>query len=143
VTVRSAPKSPVPQEVEAELQRVVERWRQLPLDHALSYAGRVRALVQSLADGVAQASGIPASAVPDLGPATLMDQLTVLVYDASAVAEATSGLARTGITALASRATPTGTPVTGTSETGKTVTGKTMLTSTLAHDLATLRRELR
>jgi len=86
VTVPRALGSPVPQEVATELQRVVERWRQLPLDHALSYAGRVRALVQSLADAVAEANGTPASLVPDLGPATLMDQLTVLVHDASAVA---------------------------------------------------------
>ena len=78
--------SPVPQEVSTELQRVVERWRQLPLDHALWYSGRVRALVQSLADTVAEAKGMAASAVPDCGPATLMDQLTVMVYDASALA---------------------------------------------------------
>jgi hypothetical protein len=65
---------------------VVQRWRQLPLDHALSYAGRVRALVQSLADQVAEATGVRASMVPDCGPATLMDQLTVMVYDASAAA---------------------------------------------------------
>jgi len=76
-----ARRSPVPQEVGAELQRVVERWRQLPLEHALSYAGRVRALIQTLADGVARASGVPASTVPDCGPATLMDQLSVMVYD--------------------------------------------------------------
>jgi hypothetical protein len=69
---------------------VVQRWRQLPLDHATSYSGRVRALVQSLADGVAQAAGVPASVVPDCGPATLMDQLTVMVYDVSAAAP-TSG----------------------------------------------------
>jgi len=74
----------VPQEVSDELQRVVERWRQLPIDHALSYAPRVRALVQALADQVAQATGAPTSEVPDHGPATLMDQLSVLVYDASA-----------------------------------------------------------
>ena len=95
MTEPGIPRSPVPQEVATELQRVVERWRQLPLDRALSYAGRVRALVQSLADAVAEASGTPASAapaVPDLGPATLMDQLTVLVHDANA-AEVTSTLA--------------------------------------------------
>jgi hypothetical protein len=63
---------------------VVQRWQQLPLDHALSYAARVHALVQSLADGVAQATGVPAAEAPDFGPATLMDQLTVMVYDASA-----------------------------------------------------------
>jgi len=62
---------------------VVERWRRLPLDHALSHAGRVRALVQYLADAVAEANGMARSVVPDLGPATLMDQLTVMVHDAS------------------------------------------------------------
>ena len=111
-------RSPVPQEVATELQRVVDRWRQLPIDHALSYAGHVRVLIQSLADAVATgegmrdgtgdgtADGVPVSAlqaVPDLGPATLMDQLTVMVHDASAAA----------------------------------------VTSTLAADLANLRRELR
>ena len=101
------PRSPVPQEVSTELRRVVERWHQLPLDRALSYVGRVRALVQTLADGVARATGVPASEVPDCGPATLMDQLTVMVYDASAAALTSSAL-----------------------------------TSTLAQDLASLRREL-
>ena len=86
MTAPQTPRSPVPEEVGAELQRVVQRWRQLPLDHALSYAGRVRALVQSLADQVAEATGVRASMVPDCGPATLMDQLTVMVYDASAAA---------------------------------------------------------
>ncbi len=75
--------SPVHRAVETELERVVERWRQLPLDRALSHSGRVRALVQSLADRAAQCSGIPLVVVPDLGPATLMDQLTVMVYDLS------------------------------------------------------------
>ena len=114
MTVSPATRSPVAAEVRTELERVVERWRQLPLDHALSSAGRVRALVQSLADRVAQAvTGVPAPAVPDCGPATLMDQLTVMVYDASAAL-----------------VTPTGT---------STPTGM----STLAQDLASLRRELR
>ena len=88
---------------------MVERWRQLPLEHALSYADRVRALVQSLADEVAEAAGVAPSVVPDLGPATLMDQLTVLVHDASATSAVTS----------------------------------TAVTSTLAEELARLRRELR
>jgi hypothetical protein len=77
-------RSPVSQEAGAELQRVAERWSQLPLDQALSQAGHVRALVQSLADRVAEAKGIASFVVPDLGPAILMDQLTVMVYDASA-----------------------------------------------------------
>ena len=103
MTVSRTPRSPVPQEVSTELRRVVERWHQLPLDRALSYVGLVRALVQTLADGVARATGVPASEVPDCGPATLMDQLTVMVYDASVAGD----------------------------------------TSTLAQDLASLRRELR
>jgi hypothetical protein len=91
VTVSPATRSPVPQEVSLELERVVERWRQLPLDHALSYAGLVRTLAQSLADRVAQATGVHASAIPDCGAATLMDQLTVMVYDASAAAVPSAG----------------------------------------------------
>jgi len=86
------PPSPISDEVGIELQRVVERWRQLPLDRALSYAAPVRALVQSLADGVAEASSSAPSLVPDLGPASLMDQLTVMVHDASAIAMSSSAL---------------------------------------------------
>ena len=85
MTLPQTPRSPVPRLVSAELERVVRRWHQLPLDHALSDAGRVRALVQSLADGVA-ATGAGTSVVPDCGPETLMDQLTVMVYDTSAAA---------------------------------------------------------
>jgi hypothetical protein len=88
-------RSPVSPEVGAELQRVVERWGQLPLDRALSHTGHVRALVQSLADRVAEARGIASSVVPDLGPATLMDQLTAMVYDASAAALAATQPAAT------------------------------------------------
>jgi hypothetical protein len=84
VTGSQALGSPVRREVETELERVAERWRQLPLDRALLYSGRVRVLVQSLADRAAQLSGRPSAVVPDLGPATLLDQLTVMVYDASA-----------------------------------------------------------
>ena len=101
-TPAKAPRSPVPGQVSTELQRVVRRWQQLPLDHALSHAARLHALVQALADEVAKTTGVPAVEVPDCGPATLMDQLTVLVYDASAAG----------------------------------------LTSTLAEDLACLRRDL-
>ena len=81
---------------------MVERWRQLPLDQAISYSGRVRALLQSLADGVAEANGAPTSAVPDLGPATLMDQLSVMVHDASAAAVIANGLTSTLADDLAS-----------------------------------------
>jgi hypothetical protein len=86
VTGSQALGSPVRREVETELERVAERWRQLPLERALLYSGRVRLVVQSLAQRAAQLSGIPSAVVPDLGPATLLDQLTVMVYDASAAA---------------------------------------------------------
>lgn len=60
---------------------MVERWHQLPLDHALSRMPSVRVLVQSLADRVAGERGVAARPVPDLGPATVMDQLTVMVFE--------------------------------------------------------------
>jgi hypothetical protein len=71
--------SPVPQEVSDELRRVVRRWQQLPLDRALSCLPAVRALLDELAP-----LGGAGSTVPDLGPGVVMDQLTVLVYDACA-----------------------------------------------------------
>ena len=66
------PRSPVPDRVAEELKRVVRRWQQLPLDHALSAMPRVRLLLEDVAG----------RAVPDLGPGVVMHQLTVLVYDA-------------------------------------------------------------
>jgi hypothetical protein len=67
--------------VAAELERVVRRWHQLPLDHALSAVPQVRALVQDVADEVAAVEGLPRQDVPDLGPAVLLDQLRVMVHD--------------------------------------------------------------
>ena len=66
------------QAVQLELQRVVDRWRQLPLDHALP---AVRELVDRLA---ALGAGAGEAVPPDLGPGVVMDQLAVVVYDASA-----------------------------------------------------------
>ncbi|WP_344253222.1 hypothetical protein [Terrabacter carboxydivorans] len=86
-----------------ELRRVVERWHQLPLDHALSRMPSVRVLVQSLADRVAGARGLESRQVPDLGPAVVMDQLAVMVHDLfvtepdadpGVVAEALAGIRR-------------------------------------------------
>ena len=68
----------LPEAVATELERVVRRWRELPEDHALAASGGVRELVQDLAD---QTVGQP---VPELGPAVLLDQLRVLVWDAAA-----------------------------------------------------------
>lgn len=73
--------SPIPREVADELERVVARWHQLPRDHALSRVAGVHDLVQSLADEVASCRSRPPARVPDLGPATLMNQLEVLVFD--------------------------------------------------------------
>ncbi len=76
---------PVPEDVHAELTRVVRRWHQLPLDHARRAVPTVRVLLGELA-------GDRAGDLPDLGPAVLMDQLAVLVHDACASGRAT-GLA--------------------------------------------------
>ncbi|NUS40981.1 MAG: hypothetical protein HOP97_05075 [Terrabacter sp.] len=73
--------SPTPQQVSDELRRVVERWHQLPLDHALSCMPSVRAVVQQLADRVAGERGLASQEVPDLGPAVVMHQLAVMVHD--------------------------------------------------------------
>jgi hypothetical protein len=51
---------------------VAQRWQQLPLGHALSCMPLVRGVIVELAG----------QDVPDLGPAAVIDQLTVLVYDA-------------------------------------------------------------
>jgi hypothetical protein len=64
---------------------VVERWQQLPLDHALSRMPLARDLVQSLADRVAGSRGRTPSPVPDLGPAIVIEQLRVMVYDVCAL----------------------------------------------------------
>ncbi|QDO89743.1 hypothetical protein FNH13_16535 [Ornithinimicrobium ciconiae] len=69
------------EQIETELRRVVRRWQQLPLGHALSVSPRVREVAQGLADEVACEVGMPLTPVPDLGPAVLMDQLRVMVYD--------------------------------------------------------------
>lgn len=73
---------PAPAEVvRLELERVVRRWQSLPLGHALAASAGVRRLVQELADEVATVQGLALRAVPDLGPAVLIDQLRVMVHD--------------------------------------------------------------
>ncbi|HYN30023.1 MAG TPA: hypothetical protein VES95_09155 [Dermatophilaceae bacterium] len=106
---------PRPREVVVELERVVRRWHELPLDHALCHVAAVRGVLDELAartapdlttpelaepelaepESAASESaalelaepGIagPGPAVPDLGPAVLPDQLAVLVWDACAL----------------------------------------------------------
>lgn len=63
-----------PDSVSRELTRVVRRWRELPVERAEAAAPTVRSLVAELAG----------QDVPELGPAVLMDQLRVLVFDATA-----------------------------------------------------------
>ena len=73
----------IPDEVRVELERVVRRWQQLPLDHALRASGPVRERAQAQADEVADAEARPRETLPELGPATLLHQLQVCTYDAA------------------------------------------------------------
>ncbi len=82
---------------------MVDRWHQLPIDHALSRMPPTRALVQTLADRTAALRGRAVRPVPDLGPAVVMDQLAVVVHDlfeteprtdAAVVASELSGIRR-------------------------------------------------
>ncbi|SOC53886.1 hypothetical protein [Ornithinimicrobium cerasi] len=66
---------------DVELERVVRRWQQLPLDRALPAGPGFLEVVQSLADAVSDAEGMPHDPVPDLGAAVLPDQLRVMVHD--------------------------------------------------------------
>ena len=67
--------------VGTELERVARRWQQLPLDRALPAVPAFSAVVQALADAVADEEGMPCTPVPDLGPGVLVDQLRVMVHD--------------------------------------------------------------
>ena len=73
----------LPQEVESELGRAVRRWRQLPLDRAAEALPGVQAFL-------AQVAG---ESLPDLGPAVVMDQLRVVVFDACMSEGGGAGLA--------------------------------------------------
>ena len=70
----------VPLEARTELDRVRRRWAELPLARA---EGRMPLLRHLLAD-LADRSADPPVEVPDLGPAVVVDQLAVLVWDAYA-----------------------------------------------------------
>jgi hypothetical protein len=73
----------VPPEVTDELDRLVRRWQQLPLDRAVAAFPDVRAVVLDLAGEV----------VPDHGPGVVMDQLRVMVYDRCRDGMPSAGLA--------------------------------------------------
>ena len=59
-----------------ELDRIRRRFRELPVADAIRGMRRARTLLDRLSDRLGQ------PAVPDLGPATIPDQLAVLVHDA-------------------------------------------------------------
>lgn len=79
----TTPPRPLPTGVAAELRRVTDRWRALPL----ADAERRTATVRTLLDGLAASTAPDAGPVPDLGPAVLPDQLAVLIQDAAAAGE--------------------------------------------------------
>jgi hypothetical protein len=67
-------------EARTELDRIRRRWAELPLERAESRMPLLRHLLADLARRSAPGDG----AVPDLGPAVVVDQLTVVVWDAYA-----------------------------------------------------------
>ena len=68
-------------EARAELDRIRRRWSELPLALAEQ---RMPVLRHLLADLAPRSAG-PATQVPDRGPAVVVDQLSVLVWDAYAL----------------------------------------------------------
>ncbi len=68
----------VPDEATVELDRIARRWAELPLARAQAGMPSVRAVLDRLAGRCGPAR------VPDLGPAAVVDQLAVLVWDAYA-----------------------------------------------------------
>ena len=77
--VRSRP-DVVPDDARVELDRIRRRWSELPLERAEAGMPVLRDVLAHLATRSAD----PPPAVPDLGPAVAVDQLSVLVWDAYA-----------------------------------------------------------
>jgi hypothetical protein len=82
-------------EARRELDRIRRRWSELPLAQAVDAAPLVRALVTDLTSRTAPPGTTPPA---DLGAAVVVDQLTVLVWDAYALGCA-DGIGE-GLTAL-------------------------------------------
>lgn len=78
--------SPVPAESSVELERIRRRFTELSLADAEDGMRRARPLLDDLSARLGRPS------VPDIGPAVVPDQLTVLVYDAH-LAELGEGVA--------------------------------------------------
>lgn len=85
----------LPDEVTTELTRLARRWQQLPLGRALASVPAVRARIESYA-----ALLHPGVAVPDLGPAAIVDQVTVVTYDAVHAGRLAPGQAAADLAAL-------------------------------------------
>ena len=77
---RPASADVVAPEARTELDRIRRRWSELPLDRAESRMPLLRHLLADLARRSVPDDG----AVPDLGPAVVVEQLTVVVWDAYA-----------------------------------------------------------
>ena len=77
--VSSAAVDGVPPQARVELDRIRRRWGELPLERAESRMQSLRRLLTDLAP-----RSVPERDVPDLGPAVVVDQVTVLVWDAYA-----------------------------------------------------------
>lgn len=75
---------PRPAPIVAELARIEGHWRVLALRTAQQHAPRLREAARRLADALDPAPNQPGAQLPDLGPATALDQLRVTVYDACA-----------------------------------------------------------
>ena len=84
---RTASGDVVPREARAELDRIRRRWTELPLAQAESRMPVLRDLVETLTTRSVPPTTPGPRAVPqvaDLGPAVVVDQVTVLVWDAYA-----------------------------------------------------------
>ena len=81
-------------EARVELDRIRRRWAELPLERAEARMPLLRRLLADLTPRSSRQLRIPTGVrpgwcdpqpvVPDLGPAVVVDQLTVLVWDAYA-----------------------------------------------------------
>jgi hypothetical protein len=78
------PGDPVPDEVRRDLRRIADRWITLPVGDAVGAAASLRRTAAGLVEATAVAAGADPADLPDLGPAVVVDQFVVAVYDACA-----------------------------------------------------------
>ncbi len=63
------------------MRRVVDRWHQLPIDHALLVCRPCGPSSRAWLTERPPSAAAAVRPVPDLGPAVLMDQLVVVLHD--------------------------------------------------------------